>query len=95
MGIGLLVGALVGIAAFFGTIMNFNFLLAGTASSNPVLFGLGVLLVLAWKVAGFWGLDRWLLPALGTPWHTGKLFAHATEAHDTEPLPARPVSPRV
>ncbi len=26
------------------------------------------LLVLAWKVAGYWGLDRWLLPALGTPW---------------------------
>lgn len=68
VGIGLLVGALVGIAAFFGTVMNFSFMLAGTASSNPVLFGLAVLLVLAWKVAGFWGLDRWLLPMLGTPW---------------------------
>jgi thiosulfate dehydrogenase (quinone) large subunit len=68
VGVGLLVGALVGIAAFFGTVMNVSFMLAGTASSNPVLFGLGVFLVLAWKVAGFWGLDRWLLPALGTPW---------------------------
>lgn len=68
IGLGLLAGALVGIAAIFGTVMNFSFMLAGTASSNPVLFGLGVLLVLAWKVAGFWGLDRWLLPALGTPW---------------------------
>ncbi len=68
VGIGLLVGALVGIAAFFGTVMNISFMLAGTASSNPVLFGIGVFLVLAWKVAGFWGLDRWLLPALGTPW---------------------------
>ena len=43
VGIGLIVGALVGIAAFFGTVMNFNFLLAGSASTNPVLFGLGVL----------------------------------------------------
>jgi thiosulfate dehydrogenase (quinone) large subunit len=68
VGVGLLVGALVGIAAFFGTVMNVSFMLAGTASSNPVLFGIGVFLVLAWKVAGFWGLDRWLLPALGTPW---------------------------
>jgi thiosulfate dehydrogenase (quinone) large subunit len=68
VGVGILVGALVGIAAFFGTVMNVSFMLAGTASSNPVLFGLGVFLVLAWKVAGFWGLDRWLLPALGTPW---------------------------
>ena len=75
VGLGLLVGALVGIAAFFGTIMNFSFMLAGTTSSNPVLFGLAVFLVLAWKVAGFWGLDRWLLPALGTPWQRGALLA--------------------
>jgi len=68
IGLGLLVGALVGIAAFFGTLMNFNFLLAGTASTNPVLFGLGVFLILGWKVAGHWGADRWLLPLLGTPW---------------------------
>lgn len=68
VGLGLIVGALVGIAAFFGTLMNFSFMLAGTTSSNPVLFGLGVFLVLAWKVAGYWGLDRWLLPVLGTPW---------------------------
>lgn len=68
VGLGLIVGALVGIAAFFGTLMNFNFLLAGSASTNPVLFGLGIFIVLAWKVAGHLGLDRWLLPALGTPW---------------------------
>ena len=73
VGLGLLVGALVGIAAVSGTIMNFSFLLAGSASTNPVLFGLAVFLVLAWKVAGFWGLDRWLLPALGTPWNRGAL----------------------
>ena len=71
IGLGLLIGALVGIAAFFGTVMNFSFMLAGSASTNPVLFGLAVFLVLAWKVAGYWGLDRWLLPALGTPWQRG------------------------
>jgi thiosulfate dehydrogenase (quinone) large subunit len=74
VGLGLLVGALVGIAALFGTVMNFSFMLAGSASSNPVLFGLAVFLVLAWKVAGFWGLDRWLLPTLGTPWQRGALL---------------------
>jgi thiosulfate dehydrogenase (quinone) large subunit len=74
VGVGLLVGALVGIAAFFGSFMNFNFLLAGSASSNPVLFGLAVFLVLAWKVAGYIGLDRYLLPMLGTPWKLGKVF---------------------
>lgn len=89
VGLGLIFGALVGFAAFFGTILNFNFLLAGTASSNPVLFGLSVLLVLAWKVAGFWGLDRWLLPLLGTPWNTGRLFG----AQESE-LPTGGARPR-
>ncbi len=71
VGLALIVGALVGISAFLGTFMNFNFMLAGSASSNPVLFGISVFLVLAWKTAGFWGLDRYLLPLLGTPWETG------------------------
>jgi len=77
VGLGLIFGALVGIAAFFGTVLNFNFLLAGTTSTNPVLFGLTVFIVLGWKVAGFIGLDRWLLPVLGTPWKPGA----AIEAH--------------
>jgi thiosulfate dehydrogenase [quinone] large subunit len=81
IGLGILVGALVGIAAFFGTVMNFSFQLAGTTSSNPVLFGLSVFLILGWKVAGYWGLDRYLLPALGTPWHRGTIF----EGGDTPP----------
>src|SRR5215204_348552 len=68
VGIALLVGALVGLSAFLGTFMNFNYMLAGSASTNPVLFGLAMFLVLAWKVAGHWGLDRWILPALGSPW---------------------------
>ena len=68
VGLALVVGALVGLSAFLGTFMNFSYMLAGSASTNPVLFGLGVFLVLAWKVAGHWGLDRWLLPVLGAPW---------------------------
>jgi len=68
IGLGLLVGALVGIAAFFGALMNMSFLMAGTVSTNPVLFFGGILLILAWKNAGYLGIDRFLLPALGTPW---------------------------
>ena len=68
VGLGLIVGAFVGVAAFFGAFMNMNFMLAGTTSTNPVLFALAVLLMLGWKVAGYYGLDRVLLPALGTPW---------------------------
>jgi len=69
IGIGLLLGALTGIAAFFGAMMNMSFLLAGSASTNPVLFTLAIGLILAWRVAGYYGLDRYLLPMLGVPWH--------------------------
>ena len=68
VGIGLLVGALTGVAAFFGALMNMSFLLAGSASTNPVLFTMAIGLILAWRVAGYYGVDRWLLPILGTPW---------------------------
>lgn len=68
VGLGLIVGLLTGIAAFFGAIMNVSFLFAGTLSTNPLLFILATWLVLAWKNAGWYGLDRWALPFLGTPW---------------------------
>ena len=67
VGIGLLIGILTGFAAFFGALMNMSFLLAGSASTNPVLFTLAIGLMLAWKVAGYYGVDRYLLPMLGTP----------------------------
>lgn len=73
VGLGLIVGGLTGVAAFFGTVMNANYLFAGTLSTNPVLFILGTWLVLAWRVAGWWGVDRWLLPLLGTPWAPGRV----------------------
>ncbi|MGI9148153.1 MAG: DoxX family protein [Chloroflexota bacterium] len=76
VGFGLLVGALTGVAAFAGTLMNANYLLAGTVSTNPLLFILGTWLVLAWRVAGWWGLDRWLLPLLGTPWAPRRIASH-------------------
>jgi thiosulfate dehydrogenase (quinone) large subunit len=69
VGLGLIFGALTGFAAFFGAFMNMSFLLAGSASTNPVLFTLAIGLMLAWRVAGYYGLDRWLLPRLGVPWH--------------------------
>jgi len=72
IGVALILGLFTGIAAFFGGFMNWNFMMAGSASTNPVLFTLSILLVLAWKTAGWWGLDRFVLPALGTPWQPGK-----------------------
>ncbi len=73
VGIALIIGILTGIAAFCGLFMNFNYLLAGTVSINPILYTLSIGLILAWKIAGYIGLDRYLLPLLGTPWQQGTM----------------------
>jgi thiosulfate dehydrogenase [quinone] large subunit len=72
VGVGLILGAFTGVAASFGLLMNMAFMLAGTTSTNPVMAMLGVLLILAWKNAGYIGLDRYLLPLFGTPWFQTK-----------------------
>ena len=64
VGIALITGFLVGVSAFFGAFMNFNYLLAGTVSMNPIFFFLGILLILSWRVSGYLGLDYYLLPKL-------------------------------
>jgi thiosulfate dehydrogenase [quinone] large subunit len=68
VGIALILGAFTGFAAFFGALMNWNFMMAGSASSNPLLFVIALGIVMAWKIAGYIGLDYFLLPAIGTPW---------------------------
>jgi thiosulfate dehydrogenase [quinone] large subunit len=70
VGVALIIGAFVGVAAFFGAFMNWNYIMAGSASSNA-LFGLAaILLILAWKTAGYYGLDRFILPRLGMTWES-------------------------
>lgn len=74
IGLALILGAFTAVAALAGATLNFNYMLAGSASINPVLFLGGILLILAWRTAGYVGLDRWLLPLVGTPWQPGRLF---------------------
>lgn len=86
VGIALILGLFTGIAAFFGTFMNLAFLLGGAVSTNPIYFVVGTWLVLAWRNAGWLGLDRWVLPALGTPWQPGFLFSDGPKpGRDPEP----------
>ncbi len=64
VGLGLIVGLFTSAAAFFGFFMNLNFMLAGTVSINPILMILALALILARRVAGYWGLDRYARPFL-------------------------------
>ena len=68
VGLALILGAFTGIVAVLGGFMNWNFIMAGSASTNGLLLVLAIFIVLAWKVAGWYGFDRWLLPMIGVPW---------------------------
>ncbi|WP_341301957.1 DoxX family protein [Lysinibacillus sp. FSL H8-0500] len=62
VGLGLFLGCLTTYAAFFGMVMNFAFLLAGTISSNPWDILLSIFIAVAGYNAGKFGLDRFVIP---------------------------------
>lgn len=64
VGLGLILGCLTTAAALFGVVMNFSFLLAGTISHNPTDILMGLMIMFAGANAGYYGLDRWVLPFL-------------------------------
>jgi len=69
--IALLLGLMTGVAAALYSLTSINVLIVGAGPVDPLLPALAVALILAWKTAGWIGLDRWLLPVLGTPWQAG------------------------
>ena len=77
VGAGLLTGCLTGLAAAAAVALNFLYITGGSAGPNGVFILLGVLLVAAWRVAGYLGADHVVLPALGTPWSPGWLFTRS------------------
>jgi thiosulfate dehydrogenase [quinone] large subunit len=81
IGVALILGIFTGFAAFMGGFMNWNFMMAGSASVNPMFFAISVLLVLAWKVAGYFGADFFLVKWLGSLWSQKK--------EKTEKMPLR------
>jgi thiosulfate dehydrogenase (quinone) large subunit len=64
VGVGLIIGAATIPALVAGAFMNLNFLLAGTTSTNPVLYTVAILLMVANTAAYYYGADRILVPYL-------------------------------
>jgi thiosulfate dehydrogenase [quinone] large subunit len=62
VGLGLILGCLTTAAMFFGLVMNFSYMFAGTVSSNPMDILIGVIIIAAGYNAGRIGLDRWVIP---------------------------------
>lgn len=64
----LITGTLVGFAALAGMFLEFNYLLAGSAGNNALLFPAMVGLLAAWKIAGYYGLDYFIIRHVGSLW---------------------------
>jgi thiosulfate dehydrogenase (quinone) large subunit len=93
IGIALIVGAFTGIAAFFGAFMNWNFMMAGSASTNPMLFVIALGLIMAWKVSGYIGADYFLLRLIGTPWQLVEKSEDDAAAKDARQVPTLEPAP--
>lgn len=74
IGILLLLGLFTGFAALVGTLLTASLAVAGGVVTSPLLLILSIPLIAAWKVAGWLGLDRWVLPLLGAPWQHSLVF---------------------
>lgn len=66
VGLGLIVGLATVPALIAGAFMNLNFLLAGTVSTNPILYTAAFILLFAGARSYSLGLDRYALPYLKT-----------------------------
>ena len=62
VGIGLVVGLATIPALIAGAFMNLNFMLAGTTSTNPILYTAAMILLFAGAGAYYFGLDRFAVP---------------------------------
>ena len=89
VGVALILGVFTGLAGFFGAFMNWNYIMAGTASTNALLLVLGFLLLIAWKVSGYLGADYFIIRLIGTPWWpTGTAKERARTTNKAQPAAA-------
>jgi thiosulfate dehydrogenase [quinone] large subunit len=83
----LILGLFTGAAAFAGIGLNIIYMFSGSAGVNPAYAIVSLFLILAWRNAGYFGLDRFALPAVRD------LFHHSTHAKEAAVLPPKVVVP--
>jgi len=67
----LILGLFTGAAAVAGIVLNLIYMFTGSAGVNPAFALVALLLILAWRNAGYIGLDRFALPAVRNLFHRG------------------------
>lgn len=83
IGVLLILGLFTGAAALAGVALNVIYMFSGSAGVNPAYALVGVFLVMAWRNAGLFGLDRFALP---------KVWQLAHSFHNRPHQEAHPIS---
>jgi thiosulfate dehydrogenase (quinone) large subunit len=84
IGVLLILGLFTGLAAVAGLSLNLVYMFTGSAGVNPAYAIVAVFLILAWRNAGYLGLDRFALPMASERLHRGPRATGQT----APPLPA-------
>jgi thiosulfate dehydrogenase [quinone] large subunit len=71
IGVLLILGLFTGVAAFAGLTLNLVYMFTGSAGVNPAYAIVAVFLILAWRNAGYLGLDRLVLPMMSSRFRPG------------------------
>jgi thiosulfate dehydrogenase [quinone] large subunit len=82
----LILGLLTGAAAAAGLVLNIVYMFSGSSGVNPAYAIVAVLLILAWRNAGYIGLDRFAFPMMHR-----RLQPAPRMIVPVEPAPAVPV----
>jgi thiosulfate dehydrogenase [quinone] large subunit len=88
IGVLLILGLFTGAAALAGLVLNLVYMFTGSAGVNPAYAIVAVLLILAWRNAGYLGLDRFVLPIARDRFRPGpRTVTPVTSPPPTAPTP--------
>jgi thiosulfate dehydrogenase [quinone] large subunit len=87
IGVLLIIGLFTGAAALAGLVLNLVYMFSGSAGVNPAYAIVALLLVLAWRNAGYIGLDRFALPRVSRLVHHGNRVEKPAPRKPTVALP--------
>jgi thiosulfate dehydrogenase (quinone) large subunit len=93
VGIALILGLFTGLAALGGFTLNMIYMFTGSAGVNPAYMILEVPLILAWRNAGYFGLDRYALNSAWLRSHFGGSTERSGHRRAAAALPVPSLAP--
>lgn len=93
VGIALILGLFTGLAALGGLTLNMIYMFTGSAGVNPAYMILEVPLILAWRNAGYIGLDRYALNSAWLRSHFNRSADRSAHRRTTVSLPVPNLTP--